>query len=63
MVAQGGGDVGLPGQSQDADYQVAQAGHDAGAVAGAARMCSNRPDSQHSSSALVDVRTCAIDLH
>jgi hypothetical protein len=35
MVAQGGGDAGFPGQAQDGDGQVAQAGHHAGAVAGA----------------------------
>jgi len=35
VVAQGGGDAGLPGQPQDGDCQVAQAGHHAGAVGGA----------------------------
>jgi len=35
VVAQGGGDAGVAGQPQDGDGQVAQAGHDAGAVAGA----------------------------
>lgn len=34
-VAQGAGDVGGPTQAQQADDEIAQAGHDAGAVAGA----------------------------
>src|ERR1035438_3095228 len=34
VVAQGGGDAGVAGQAQDGDGQVAQAGHDAGAVPG-----------------------------
>src|SRR5674536_390474 len=35
MVSEGCGDVGGLGQAQDGDREVAQAGHDAGAVAGA----------------------------
>jgi site-specific recombinase XerD len=35
VVAEGCGDVGGPGQAQDGDREVAQAGHDSGAVAGA----------------------------
>ena len=35
MVAQGGGDAGFPGQAEGCDGEVAQAGHDAGGVAGA----------------------------
>jgi len=32
VVTPGGGDAGVAGRSQDGDGQVAQAGHDAGAV-------------------------------
>src|SRR5674476_604678 len=35
MVSEGCGDVSGLGQAQDGDREVAQAGHDAGAVAGA----------------------------
>ena len=35
VIAQGGSDSGVAGQAQDGDGKVAQAGHDAGPVAGA----------------------------